>query len=121
MPTQDAAVYSQAAIARKAGVAPGSMAYALRLITQGRTDLPQSAAKIKAVLDELNLGPDLRPKAPDSRKNDADAPPPPDAYIQTDAPAPAEEENGYDVELTVRRGAATAPVIEEVPLPAGSF
>lgn len=61
--------YSQGEIARMAGVSSGNMTYALKLIRQGRTELPPNAAKIKNVMDTLGLTPaDLEKGRPAAAK-----------------------------------------------------
>ena len=50
-----AKTYSQGEIARLAGVSSGSTSYALKLIRQGRADLPGVAQKVKDTLDRLGI------------------------------------------------------------------
>ena len=50
-----AKTYSQGEVARLAGIGPGNMTYALKLIRQGRADLPPNAQKVKETLDRLGI------------------------------------------------------------------
>lgn len=76
-PVSDKQSHTQSEVARAAGVTTGNMSYALKLIRQGREDLPPNARKIKDVMDRLGITPDdLTGKAPEAAPAAATTPAP---------------------------------------------